>query len=220
VLINENEGGAMALADMNWTQINIHHVVLQFLRCEEKTTKLPTPPEWQAVIDNPNLNDPLENQKRLRLLYIPRAKFMIEVPTDTTWWEVHSLTENEIGELYVSAKHNREWDQPGNQLQRVAASVPIIPLTAPPSAWPGRIILWAHDRKGPFTILEGNHRMLAYTQATSGAPFQLDVYVGLSPSYCFWHHADPDYCVGTDLFETRPMTLGWENNWVRRRQEQ
>ena len=81
----------MALADMNWTEISIHHVVLEFLRCEEKTTQFPTPRQWQPVIDNPNLSDPLENQKRLRLLYIPRAIFMIEIPTDTAWWEVSSF---------------------------------------------------------------------------------------------------------------------------------
>jgi hypothetical protein len=206
----------MALVDMNWTGITIHHVVLEFLRCERKTTKFRGPQDWQAVIDNPNLSDQLENQKRMRLLYILRAKFMIEVPPDTTWWEVRSLTENELGGLYVSAKHNQVWDRPGNQLQQVAASIPIIPLDAPPSAWPGRIILWAHDRKGPFTILEGNHRMLAYTQATSRAPLRLDVYVGLSQSYCFWHHADPDYCVGADLFDTGPMTFAYGDNWVRR----
>src|SRR5262249_30251216 len=110
-----------------------HHVVLEFLRSEQKTTKFPTPPDWQSVIANPNLSDPLENQKRLRLLYIPRARFMIEIPPDTTWWEVHSLTENELGELYVSAKHNTEWDGPGNQLGQVAAAIPAIPLDAPPA---------------------------------------------------------------------------------------
>jgi hypothetical protein len=206
----------MALANMNWTEIGIHHVVLEFLRCEEKTTKFPTPPQWQPVISNPNLNDPLENQKRLRLLYIPRAIFMIEIPPDTTWFEVGSLTANELGELYVSAKHNSEWDAAGNQLERVASAIPVIDLRAPPSAWPGRIILWAHDRNGPFTILEGNKRMLAYKQATSPPPLELDVYVGISQSYCYWHYADPDYCVGNDLQDMEPKTFTLENNWVRR----
>jgi hypothetical protein len=205
----------MALADMEWNEISIHQVVLEYVRCEQRTTSFPTPAEWQAVIDNPNLSDPLENQKRLRVLYIRRASFMIEIPPDTTWWEVHSLTERELGELYASAKHNPAWDGPGNQLERVATAIPVIPLEAPPDAWPGRIILWAHDKEGPFTILEGNHRLLAYTQSTARPRLQLDVYVGLSPSYCFWHYADPDCRVGLDLIQDAPA-FAWINNWINR----
>ena len=212
LLRRKDKGLIMALADMEWTKISIHHVVLEFLRGEQKTTKFPTPADWQPVIDNPDLSGPLENQKRLRLLYIPRAEFMIEIPADTTWWEVHSLTENELGELYVSAKHNPDWDGPGNRLERVAAAIPVISLDAPPSAWPGRIILWGHDREGPFSIMEGNHRMLAYAQAALRPPIKLDVYVGLSPSYCYWHHADPNFCVGTDLF-SRERVFSRVNNW-------
>jgi hypothetical protein len=205
----------MALADMSWTEISIHHVVLEFLRGEQKTTKFKIPQEWQPVIDDPDLSDPLENQKRLRLLYIPRAIFTIEIPPDTVWWEVCGLTDNELGQLYVSAKHNPAWDTHGNQLEQVAAAIPVTGLDAPPSAWPGRIILWGHDRKGPFSIMEGNHRMLAYTQAPSRPPLRLDVYVGLSPSYCYWHYADPDFCAGKDLFPWEPV-FAPVNNWWRR----
>jgi hypothetical protein len=71
----------MALADMDWTEISIHNVVLEFLRGERE--KLMGPLSWLPVIDTPNLNDPLENYRRLRLLYLPRGKFMIEIPPDT-----------------------------------------------------------------------------------------------------------------------------------------
>jgi hypothetical protein len=98
----------MPLADMEWTEISIHQVVLEFLRGEQATTKFPAPPEWQPVIDHPNLSDPLENQKRLRLLYVPRAQFMIEIPSDTTWWQVRGLAEHELSELYTSAKHDKK----------------------------------------------------------------------------------------------------------------
>jgi hypothetical protein len=60
----------MALADMDWTEISIHNVVLEFLRGERE--KLMGPLSWLPVIDTPNLNDPLENYRRLRLLYLPR----------------------------------------------------------------------------------------------------------------------------------------------------
>src|SRR5262249_21782917 len=173
----------MARAAAGLSGMSVHHVLLEFLRSEQKTTKSHTPPDWQSVIANPKLSDPLENQKRLRLLYIPRARFMIEIPPDTTWWEVHSLTENELGELYVSAKHNTEWGGPGNQLGQVAAAIPAIPLDAPPDAWPGRIILWRHNRKGPFSIMEGNHRSLPICRLSHGLRLSLMFMWGFLHAY-------------------------------------
>jgi hypothetical protein len=89
----------MALVDMHWTQISIHNVVSEFLRAERE--RFSFYPPWLPVIDDPDLGDPLQNQKRLRLLYIQRANFMVEIPPDTTWWNVESLTENEINELHI-----------------------------------------------------------------------------------------------------------------------
>ena len=56
---------------------------------------------------------------------------MIEIPPDTTWWNVRSLTENELGELHVSARHNPQWDVDSNKLESVAAVVQE-PLTSCP----------------------------------------------------------------------------------------
>jgi hypothetical protein len=171
--------------------ITIHHVVLEFLRGERTKIKLP---QGMPLVDGPNLSDPVENHQRLRLLYhnqnLGRAIFMVEIPTDKCWWEVHGLTENELDELYVSARHNKHWNVGGYKLNNVAAAVQE-PLTSTPSSWAGRIILWGHDWKGPFTIMEGNHRMLAYAAAKTRPALNLDVYVGISPSFCFWHCDDP-----------------------------
>src|ERR1700722_9505349 len=106
----------MAFINKQWIQISIHEVVLEFLRGERD--RFAFYPPWHSVIDNPNLDDPAENHKRLRLLYLVRGVFMIEIPPDTTWWKVQ-LTEQEIGELYVSARHNTEWDGAENKLERV-----------------------------------------------------------------------------------------------------
>jgi hypothetical protein len=144
----------MALVDKSWTPIGIHEVISEFLRAERKNFSLYSP--WLPVMDNPDLNDPLQNHKRLRLLYLKRAKFMIEIPPDTTWWNVQSLTESELSELHVSARHTQAWDIDDYKLESVAAVVKE-QLTSPPNTWPGRIILWGHERTGPFSIIEGNH---------------------------------------------------------------
>ena len=178
----------MALATMVWTEISIHNVVAEFLR-GERDSRFNFYPPWLPIIDNPNLNDLLENHKRLRLLHIIRGIFMVEIPPDTKWYEVQSLTENEIDELYLSAKHNPQWDEAENKLDRVAMAARL-PLKSPPDAW-ARIILWGHDKTGPFSIIEGNHRLLAYAYAHPRPPLNISVYIGTSPSYCYWHYADP-----------------------------
>jgi len=134
--------------------------------------------------------------------------------TGATWWEVRSLTENEIGELYVSARHNNEWDAAGNRLEQVAAVVRE-PLRSLPSSWSGRIVLWGHDRAGPFSIIEGNHRMLAYAHCAPRPPLSIDVYVGLSPSYCYWHFADPALVLGNDLYRRAPQIVETEDHWLK-----
>jgi hypothetical protein len=122
------------------------------------------------------------------------------------------VTEDRLDEFFMSAKHNRQWDDAGNKLEKVAIEIKE-PLKFPPSAWPGHIILWGHDRKGPFSILEGNHRMLAYAGANPRPPLNINVYVGISPSYCYWHYADPPFLLGNDLYKTAPQFV-FENNWL------
>jgi hypothetical protein len=200
----------VTLADMAWTEISIHSVVSEFLRAERhKYVGLGHP--WLPIIDNPNLNDPLENHRRLRLLYIPRAMFMVEIPPDTKWYEVKTLTEAELDELYLSARHTAQWDQAGSKLDRVA---PVVkePLKSPPETW-ARIILWGHDKAGPFSIIEGCHRLLGYAYANPRPRLNLSVYVGLSPSYCYWHYADPRFQVGQGLFREK-LEVRAEQDWL------
>ncbi|SRR6266436_452459 len=202
----------MALIHKNWTKVSINNVVSEFLRGERDRISSIYPP-WLPIIDSPNLKDPLENHKRLRLLYIYRVNFWIEVPPDTEWYEVHSLTENELDELYMSARHNGEWDAAGSKLVKVAAVSPL-PLRAPPDVWPGRIILWGHEKTGPFTILEGNHRMLAYAAAPRRPLLDISVYVGVSESFCYWHFADPSTLLGNDLIKRELRIEETTNKWL------
>jgi hypothetical protein len=201
----------MALIDMSWTQISIHNVVSEWLRAERESFSFYPP--WVPFIDNPDLNDPLQNHKRLRLLYLKRGNFMVEIPPDTTWWNVRSLSENELGQLHVSARHNPKWDVDGYKLESVAAVVRES-LKSSPDTWTGRIILWGHSRGGPFSILEGNHRMLAYAHAAPRSGLSIDVYVGLSDSYCYWHFADPGLVLGNDLYKREPQIIETADRWL------
>jgi hypothetical protein len=193
------------MKDLKWTKIGIHEVVLEWLR-GERDTKFNFYPPWLPVIDSPNLRDPVENHKRLRLLYIKRGPFIVEIPPDTEWWEIHGFTENELDELYLSARyHPSPWNDAGvNKLDKAAAIIPQDPIPMP---WSGRIILWGHDKAGPFTIMEGNHRLLGYARDKTRSPLNIDVYVGISPSYCYWHALDPAIWFGRDLYKSNPRLV-------------
>jgi hypothetical protein len=187
----------MALANMRWTPVTWHHVVAEFLRAE-RNTKFRFYPPWLPVIDSPNLVDAVENHQRSRLLHIMRGPFIVEIPRDTAWYEVEFLTHNELNEIYVGSKFNPQWDATGNRLDQVAL-IAKEPMTADPANW-ARVILWGHDNAGPFTILEGNHRLLGYAYTSPPRPLKIAVYVGLSPSPCFWHYADPPFEIANDLW--------------------
>lgn len=196
----------MALAAMEWTRVSMHKVILAWLRAERGTnvarllSQLPTAvwaPGLSNLLDQVNLNDPEEDRARLRLLYMIRNIFVVEIPPDTAWYEVHSLTDNELAELHVV--NHSDWTDPAdrNELAKVAARKNKQLTELPPSWEPP--ILWGHTRQGPFTIIEGNNRLAAYA-ASGRRDLNIPVFVGLSPMACFWHILDNCGPLMRDLF--------------------
>ena len=112
------------------------------------------------------------------------------MPPDTAWYVVQHLGACHFWNL-------RNINHPGwtphsdtNELLETARTRPeAMRSGAVPAEW--QPILWGHERIGPFTILEGNHRMTAL----AGAPdrfqtLRMVAYVGLSAELCGWHRAD------------------------------
>jgi len=189
--------GLMSLRTGTWTPASIHNVVAEFIASEpNRYTGLPS--AWQAVIDHPDTTDPRQNHLRLRLLYYARLELMAEIPPDTTWHEVHALTEHDLGDLRIMARCG--WDTPSdrNELLLAARRLPKEPLRAVPSSWK-KPILWGHDVHGPWTILEGNHRLMAYAANDMPAPLSVPVLLGLSPTPCLWHLPDEPGMLANDL---------------------
>jgi hypothetical protein len=171
-------------------------VVLAWLRAERHSRlaaallRFPAP-VWQPgltnLLDQADLNDPEQNRARLRLLYVIRNIYVLEIPPDTEWYEVASLTDADLAELH--AVNHQTWTDANdrNELQSVAMRKRLA-MSSDPSTWDPPI-LWGHDRSGPFTILEGNNRLTAY--AGSGRTgLSIPVLVGLSAMKCVWHILD------------------------------
>ena len=197
----------MGLAEKDWRRASIHQIVLAWLRAERDThvanllASLPSDKgkaeKLSRLLDQANINDAEENRARLRLLYLIRSPFVVEIPPDTKWYEVRNLTDSELGELHVA--NYRDWKSPEdkNELAKVAARK-ILELRQAPATWEPPI-LWGHEKEGPFTIIEGNNRLTAYV-GSGHADLDIPVFVGLSPLRCVWHIHDECGVLMHDLF--------------------
>jgi hypothetical protein len=190
-----NEEPAMAitqpasyLADEVWTPSSPHAVVLSFLRSEWDRRDIPTATWDKRLITNPDLTSPVENNVRALLLWFVRGPLLQRIPSDTQWYEVKYLRERYFWQLH--AINHVDWNSPAdmNELEKVALRKQ---EHWRGSSAPWEPILWAHDKRGPFTILEGNHRLTALARSQDRANCELVAYVGLSPSRCDWHRLDP-----------------------------
>src|SRR5262245_862172 len=179
----------MSLANMAWNRVSVHEVIAEFLRGERFKFDQSLPSPGMALIDSPNINDPRENHARLRYLYCSRRGLLGEIPPDTRWYEVRNLTGEELSELHVIARCG--WDdlRDRNEVFRVVLRRPSA-WTTKRSSWP-RPILLGHEKAGPFTVLEGNNRFVAYASQAQQPPFMIPALVGLSPTPCCFHIFDP-----------------------------
>ncbi len=193
----------MPLATMKWATVSVHTVVAAFLQSErQKIQDIETDPSQLnhlcEIIDNPDLTNPAENHTRLRTLYRIRGRLFGEIPPDTKWYEVSHLTDQELIQLHVIARCGFAASEDNTNLLNDAARQPRH-LTTSPVNWNG-VTLWGHSKNGPFTIIEGNHRLTAYASTSSGAGLKIPVFVGLSTTPCFWHHSDPRQILLNDLW--------------------
>ena len=175
------------LSEQKWEPVSFSHPCLAFLRAEWDKIPAPTAAH-RSLIDHPDLTSNAENAQRLQLLRTRREPLLRRAPSDTAWFEVSYLRPNHLTELLVIGRCGWDSKTDANELLRVAARCSK-PLATDPSAWT-QPLLWGHTRQGPFTILEGNNRLVALAAAFPRPAFQLSVYVGLSAAPCLWHLLD------------------------------
>ncbi len=171
-----------------WKRVTVDVVHLAFLRAEWHKIPLAraTP---RSLIDTPTLTNPQENMRRRDLLYSRREPLMNRIPRDTAWHEVRYVERAHLSDLRVIGRCSWDSAQDRNELMAVAKRKPLI-LETPPEQW-NEPILWGHSQAGPFTILEGNNRLVAYAGMNEPPDLKIQVYVGISRNRCYWHLRDP-----------------------------
>jgi len=172
-----------------WTEVDLSHVHLSFLRAEWHKIPVANKDEFRQLLDAPHLSDRAENDLRIQLLNSLRKPLLQRIPGDTRWYEVRHLQESHLIELRVIGRCGWDDGADQNELDKVAKRKHNH-LKENPLSWEAPI-LWGHNKSGPFTILEGNNRLTAYAAARHRPPMNIPIYIGLSDKPCFWHLSDP-----------------------------
>ncbi len=179
-----------SLATQNWKEVTINHVIHAFLQGEfDDCIKCfgPLASGNRALIDNPDFTNESQNSKRTMLISF-RAPLLLRIPCSTTWYKVCSLEEFHLDELLVIGRCGWDDNNDRNEILNVARRKKLM-INSYPSEW-STPILWGHAKEGPFTIIDGNHRLVAYAYLNQRPKISIPVYVGLSDDLCVWHLPD------------------------------
>lgn len=183
----------MALVERDWNPVSFHKVVQAFLLAERDTKRAVSTRNarfshikdsvFAEILETPDFSNESDNALRLQWLRSFRGPIIRNLPRRTTWFEVQFLEHEDLPDLRVI-----NWGywinlEEGNDLLKAARRLNYS-LDRDPSTWAPPILI-AQSRKGPFTIIEGNHRLSAY--ANSGlSSLGIPVMVGISPNLCPW----------------------------------
>jgi len=143
----------------------------------------------ESLTGDMNFDDVAKNYLRLHALVSIRARVIGEIPPDTRWNKVQLLVDSDLAKVNVIASEDRvKKAGPTNELLDYAARVPQIKLETDPENW-AMPILWGHSQNGPFSIIEGNNRLVAYAQSGRKG-LSIPVCIGISSNLCLWHRPD------------------------------
>ena len=159
------------------------------------------------IVMTPDLSDAAENAKRRALFLIRHGSLWRELPQKTEWFEVQ-IQEADLHQIRVFPRAQwrklaRREDFSILHIRRCLASDRCFELAEESFLskmrnvrhWieqditPGAVLLIGVSESGPFTILDGNHRLVAATLARPEAMKRFRFYCGLSPQMprCCWY---------------------------------
>lgn len=178
----------LSLSNERWMPVDFNRVVYDFLKAEWHQYPVELKGQHLGLVESPKLGDGHEDQIRLQLLTWRRRHLLSRIPGNTVWFAVSHLRKRHYSQLLAINHH--DWRSPDdqNELLKVAVRRPE-PMKSHPSTW-ATPILWGHSMSGPFTILEGNHRLTALAGSPEAGDYPLPVYIGISVSSCYWHLPD------------------------------
>lgn len=166
--------------------------------------------DLSRVVNAPNLDDPKENELRRLLLDIRHGSLWRELPASTKWFAVEinesnlhrlrvfpraqwrKLATGDFGISQVLNKIQEEHDR-GKATGSFHEKIDDLQSKLEKDMVGGAILLIGSSESGPFTILDGNHRLVASTLRSPADLARFRFYCGISSKMdqCCWYHTNP-----------------------------
>lgn len=192
-------------------QLPEEEVIAQFLKNEFFRREFDLYREhFSEIVWNPDFTSATQNRLRRALLFLRRGRLWRELPTGTEWWEVQ-LRPELLSRIRVFPRNHwcrfaRNGFYLSKMLNRIRRFVELHPshpfarklrslrTTLSSSANRcGSVLLISLTDAGPFTIIEGNHRIAAASLISENAVLSRFRFVcGFSPRMgeCCWHRTN------------------------------
>lgn len=162
-----------------------------------------------TLVKQPDLSNPVENAKRRALLFIRHASLWRVLPEGTQWFEV-SLRPADFERIRVFPRaHWRKVAKGDFAIAEVVEEIAagrcknivepgFLQKIVDIRNWleqdvdAGAVLLIGINERGPFTVLDGNHRLAASLLASVEPAKRFRVYCGLSPrmAQCCWYNTN------------------------------
>ncbi len=191
-------------------RVSEHEVMAEFLKTDFHKPEFSKYQEsLGGIVTTPNLHDVVENAVRRALLFVRHGALWRELPQGTQWFEVE-IERADLERIRVFPRAQWRRLARGNfgltqVTQRIASGectgfadeaflLKLQQLRARlEQGWQaGAILLIGLDQRGAFTLLDGNHRMVAALLASPEALTRFRFFCGLSPrmSECCWYETN------------------------------
>jgi len=191
-------------------RVSEDEVIAEFLKSDFESAVFEEYQEsLRELVTKPRLNDPAENAKRRALLFIRHLPLWRELPKGTEWYEVE-IKPADLDQIRVFPRALWRKLARGNftltaVIERIRAYrgrdlavKTFLAKIASLQEWlrqdnaEGAVLLIGLNESEPFTILDGNHRLVAASMSSPEAMQKLRFLCGLSPrmTECCWYETN------------------------------
>ena len=163
----------------------------------------------RGLVTTPHLNDPRENARRRALLFIRHFALWRELPAGTEWFEVEIRTAD-LAQIRVFPRAQwRKLARGDFSITRIAerlrrfrshnvsegaflSKIAALRDGLRQNIDPGAVLLIGLNESEPFTVLDGNHRLVAAILKSPETVLRIRFLCGLSPrmTECCWYRTN------------------------------
>ena len=226
-VVGQREDAIVTPAEMSiLRRVREDEVIGEFLRNDLENSQLA---EYQdtvrSLVTAPDYNDAAENAKRRALLFIPHGSLWRQLPKGTEWFEVQ-VSAADL--LHLRVFPRAQWRRLARgdyalgdialriagRISSEAAAGGFFSKIRDLRNWLrqesdlGAVLLIGTDWHRPFTILDGNHRLVAAILTTPETAQRFRFFCGLSPrmAECCWYRTNIAtlFRYGTNLLRYLP----------------